>query len=111
MLKGYMVVPIIKVIKKIITKDEIKALLKRVDVSTKTQEEIEEIKKEKGFDIIYFILEKLPEAEKEIFEVIALHKQIKFEEAKALDLPELIEAIKEIVGDESIKQVFTLAMK
>lgn len=111
MLKGYMIIPIIKVVKKIITKEEAKALLKRVDVSTKTKEEIEEITKEKGLDIIYFILEKLPEAEKEIFEVIALHKKIKFEEAKELDLPVLIEAIKEIVEDESMKQVFTLAMK
>jgi len=111
MLKGYMVVPIIKVIKKIITKEEAKALLKRVDVSTKTAEEITKITQEKGFDIIYFILEKLPEAEKEIFEVLALHKKIKPEEAKELDLPELIQAIHEIVEDESMRQVFTLAMK
>ena len=111
MLKGYMVVPIIKVIKKIITKEEAKALLKKIDVSTKTPEEITKITQEKGFDIIYFILEKLPEAEKEIFEVIALHKKIKFEEAKELDLPDLIQAIREIVEDENIKQVFTLAMK
>lgn len=113
MLKGKMIIPIIRLIKKLTTKDDLKrfAQMFKTDTTDKTPEEIERLTEEKGLEVVYFIIEKLSDAEKEVFDVIATYKSIKPAEAMELGIDEIINIFKEIVTEGDFQKVFTLAVK
>lgn len=104
--------PFIKMINQLDIKSEIKNILvNRIDLSGKTEEEKQELMHEKGIDITFLILEKLPNAEKEVFEFLALYSGKTVEDIKEMELAETMNLILGLFKDQAFTSFFRQATK
>ena len=104
--------PFLKLMKALNIRDEFKNLMKnKVDVTALTEEQQNEIMQEKGIDILFTIMEKMPNAEKEIKSFIALYAEKSLEEIEAQSIEEFIELIKEFLREPDLKSFFKQAVK
>lgn len=101
--------PLIKMVKKLDIKDDIKQFLGSIE--GKTKDELQEMDKEKGFDLLYIFIEKLPQAEEEIYEFLSTYTEKKIGQIKELDVFELFELVKSAFKNEAFKSFFTQVMK
>lgn len=104
--------PFIRMIAKLNIKQQLKEFyFNKVDVNGKTPEEIENIKNERGFDFVFIVLEKLPNAEKEVFEFLALYSGKTVQELQEAEIPELMDLLKQVFQDKSFTSFFQQAVK
>ena len=104
--------PFLKLMKALNIREEFKHLLKnKVDVSELTEEEQTQLMQEKGIDILFALMEKMPNAEKEIKSFIALYAEKSLEEIEALSVEAFIEQIKTFLNEPDLKSFFKQAVK
>jgi hypothetical protein len=108
MLKGKCFFPLLKLIKKIDLKQEMKSLI--VDVTGKSAEEKKSIKNESGIDLVFVIVDKIVDAEKETWEFMTLYLEKTIEEVKEMDMFEIAEIIAELIKDPRVTKVFQTAI-
>lgn len=109
MLKGKCFFPLLRLVKKIDIKEELKKLA--IDVTGKSDEEKERITKEKGIELLFLLAERLGEAEKETFEFVSVYLEKTIQEVKEMDILEISELLKTLFTDEKFKVFFQQAMK
>lgn len=104
--------PFIKMMNKLNIKQEIKEFyFNKVDISGKSEEEKEQLTQEKGSDLVFALLEKLPNAEKEVFDFFALYSGKTVEEIKAQELDETIDMFMALFKDKTFATFFRQATK
>jgi hypothetical protein len=104
--------PFLKLMKALNIREEFKNLMKnKVDVSELTEEEQTQLMQEKGIDILFTLMEKMPNAEKEIKSFIALYAEKSLEEIEALSVEAFIEQIKTFLNEPDLKSFFKQAVK
>lgn len=104
--------PFIRMINKLDIKHEIKELFSnKLDLSGKSEEEKKQLLEARGLDFVFVFVEKLPNAEKEVFEFLALYSGKSIEEIKAAELTETMELIKALFQDEAFTAFFRQAVK
>lgn len=104
--------PFLKLMKALNIRDEFKNIVKnKVDVSSLTEEQQNELLQEKGMDILFTLMEKMPNAEKEIKTFLALYADKSLEDIEALPVTEFIELIKQFFNEPDFKSFFKQAVK
>jgi ribosome-binding factor A len=108
MLKGKCFFPLLKLIKKVDLKQDIKNLT--VNVTGKTAEEKKAITDENGLELIFIIVDKIEGAEKETWDFMTLYLEKSIEEVKEMDIFEIAEIISELIKDKRVQTVFHKAI-
>jgi hypothetical protein len=104
--------PFLKLMKALNIKDDLKDILKnKVDITGLTEEEQGEILQERGIDIIFTLMEKMPNAEREIKSFLSLYSDQTLEDIEALPVEEFIELIKTFLKEPQLKSFFRQAAK
>lgn len=96
--------PLAKLIKKIDLKNELKNLV--TDVTDKSKEEKELIMKEKGMDLIFVLVDKLVDAEKETWDFMTLYLDKPVEDIQDMDMFDIAQTIMDLFKDERLKSLF-----
>lgn len=100
-LKTELMFKLLKVVKKIGILQELKSFYK--NVSTKNQEELEQLQAEVGMDLVIRIISDFDKAEEEFYELIACAKEIDVNQARELDFSETEEVLKAIFSSGVFK--------
>ena len=104
--------PFLKLMKALNVRDEIKNIMKnKVSIEGLSDEERDALLQEKGIDILFALMEKMPNAEKEIKSFLALYADKQLEEIEALGIEEFINLIKKFFAEPEFKSFFTQAVK
>jgi hypothetical protein len=104
--------PFIKMINKLNVKHEIKEFfVNKLDITDKSEEEKEQLTKERGLDLVFVLLEKLPNAEKEVFYFLALYSGKSVEEIESQEIQETIDMLLALFKDKAFSSFFTQATK
>lgn len=104
--------PFIRMINKLDIKHEIKEFFtNKLDVTGKSEEEKKQLIDARGLEFVFILLEKMPNAEKEVFELLALYSGKSVEEIKSAELPDTIALIKNLFQDEAFSAFFQQATK
>lgn len=104
--------PFLKLMKALNIREEFKNIVKnKVDVTEMTEEEKNEILQERGMDILFTLMEKMPNAEKEIKSFLALYTERTVEDIEALSIDEFIGLCKQFFNEPEFKSFFTQAVK
>lgn len=104
--------PFLKLMKALNIRDEFKHLLKnKVDVSDLDEIQQSELLQEKGIDLIFMLMEKMPNAEKEIKSFLAIYSEKPLEEIEQLSIDEFINLIKQFFNEPDFKSFFSQAVK
>lgn len=109
MLKTKHFFPFIKMIKALDIKDELKEIYQKT--RGKSQEELGHIDESEGIDYLYMFVEKLPNAEKEVMDFLAIFTGRTRDEIDELGIDETFEIISQIVTDESFQSFLSRAVK
>lgn len=100
--------PFIRMIKALDIKNEIKEiaqLMKQYDNDTSKLDE------EKGLDFFFLFIEKLPNAENEVMDFLAVFTEKKRKEIEDMPVEELWGILKEVVTDPNFRVFFQQALK
>lgn len=108
MLKGKCFFPLLKLIKKVDLKEEFKNLM--VDATGKTLEEKKAIANENGLELVFLIVNKIADAEKETWEFMTQYLEKPIEEVKEMDIFDIAEIIAELIKDKRFQTVFHKAI-
>jgi hypothetical protein len=93
-------------------KEEFKALSKnKVNVDELSEEERNEIIQERGLDFVFTIIEKMPNAEREIKSFLALYSEQSIEDIEALSIEEFMELVRTFLKEPSLLSFFKQAAK
>lgn len=104
--------PFLKLMKALNIRDEFKNIMKnKVDVSDMSDEDRGDLLQEKGIDLVFTLIEKMPNAEKEIKSFLAIYAEKSAEEIESLSVEEFIALIKQFLAEPSFKSFFTQAVK
>jgi hypothetical protein len=104
--------PFIRMINKLNIKEDLKEFyLNKIDVSGKTDKEIARIEDERGMDFVFLILEKLPQAENEVYDFLALYSGKTVEELQEAELEETISLLTTLFQDKLFTAFFQQAVK
>lgn len=104
--------PFLKLMKALNIREELKNIVKnKIDVSELTEEQKNEILQERGMDILFTLMEKMPNAEKEIKSFLALYTERTLEDIEALGINEFIDLCKQFFNEPDFKSFFTQAVK
>ena len=104
--------PFLKLMKALNIRDEFKDILKnKVDITGLSEEQQGEILQEKGIDIIFTLMEKMPNAEREIKSFLALYAEKTQDEIEALPVDEFIDLIREFLKEPQLRSFFKQAAK
>lgn len=104
--------PFIRMLTKLNLKHELKEFaLKKIDVTGKSDEEKEQIQKERGFDLVILIIEKLPNAEKEVFDFLSLYSGRTVDELKEAEISETVGLIRALLQEPAFSSFFQQAVK
>jgi putative heme iron utilization protein len=104
--------PFLKLMKALNVKEEFKNLSKnKIDVSAMTEEEQNDVLQERGMDMMFTIMEKMPNAEKEIKSFLALYSDRQVEEIESLSIDEFIALVKQFFAEPELKSFFKQAAK
>lgn len=104
--------PFLRMLKKMNLKDEIKALFEggqqQGDLS---DEEFQKKLNAKGFDFLFLLGEKIPDAENEFYQFMAAYSGKSIEELQEMEIFELFDMMKGIFQDPRLSGFFQQAMK
>lgn len=104
--------PFLKLMKALNIKEEIKNILKnKVDVSGLTDEQKEEVMQDKGIELMFGMMEKMPDAEREIKHFLTIYADKSLDEIEALSVEEFIALARQLFAEPSFKSFFTQAAK
>lgn len=109
MLKTKHVFPFIKMIKALGIKAELKSMYAKM--REKTKEELDQLDEEEGIDYLFLFIEKLPNAEREVMDFLAVYTGKSKKELDDQDLEVTFETIKGILMNEKFQVFFQRAMK
>jgi len=108
MLKGGCFFPLLKLIKKVNLKQDIKNLT--VNVTNETDEEKKAISNDNGLDLAFIIIDKIADAEKETWDFMTVYLEKPIEEIKEMDIFDIAEIIAELIKDKRFQTVFHKAI-
>ena len=108
MLKGKCFFPLLKLIKKVDIKQELRNLT--VDVTGKTVEEKKAITNANGLELVFIIVEKIADAEVETWEFMTQYLEKPIDEVKEMDIFDIAEIIAELIKDKRFQTVFHKAI-
>ena len=97
-----------KIVKKMDVKEDVKSLA--VDVTGKSDEEKLKINQDLQVDLLFLFMERLGNAEQDIYSFLADLCFVTENEIKDMDLDEFIGLVKELFAQESLGQLFTMAL-
>lgn len=104
--------PFLKLMKALNVKEEIKNIIKnKVDVTGLSDEQKDEIMQDKGIEMMFGLMEKMPDAEREIKQFLTIYADKSLEEIEALSVEEFITLVKQLFAEPSFKSFFTQAAK
>lgn len=104
--------PFLKLMKALQIREDFKSIVKnKINIEDMTDEQREELLQERGIDLIFTLMEKMPNAEREIKSFLALYSEKTLEEIEALEVEEFIELIKTFLKEPQLKSFFKQAVK
>jgi hypothetical protein len=104
--------PFLKLMKALNIKDELKTLLKnKIDVTDLDDAAQNELMQERGLDMVFMLMTKMPDAEREIKSFLALYSDQTLEDIEALPIEEFIDLIKQFFAEPQFKSFFKQAAK
>jgi hypothetical protein len=104
--------PFLKLMKALQIKDEMKNIMSnRVDVSGLSDEEKETVMQDKGIELMFGLIEKMPNAEKEIKTFLSIYAEKSLDDIEALPVEAFIELVKQLFREPAFKSFFTQAAK
>ena len=104
--------PFLKLMKALNIKDEFKNLLKnKIDVTDLDEAAQSELMQERGLDMVFMLMTKMPDAEREIKSFLALYSDQTLEDIEALPVEEFIDLIKQFFAEPQFKSFFKQAAK
>jgi hypothetical protein len=104
--------PFFKLMKALNIREDFKALMKKkTSLEELTEEDKSEMLQDRGIDLIFTLMEKMPNAEKEIKSFLALYDDKSLEEIEAMTPTEFIELIKRFFAEPEFKSFFKQAVK
>lgn len=109
MLKTKHFFPFVKMVKALNIKDELKAMYRKT--KGKTKKDLAQLDEEEGIDYLFLFVEKLPNAEAEVMDFLAVYTGKSTQEVAEMDIDETFEIIKEVVMDEKFQVFFQQAVK
>jgi hypothetical protein len=104
--------PFLKLMKALNIKEEMKNIIKnRVDVTGLSDEEKEAALQDKGIELMFGLMEKMPDAEREIKHFLSIYDDKTLEEIEALSVEDFITLVKRLFAEPSFKSFFAQAAK
>ena len=104
--------PFLKLMKALEIKNEMKNIMSnKVDVSGLSDEEKEAVTQEKGIELMFGLMEKMPNAEKEIKAFMSVYDDKTLDEIEAMPVEEFIDLVRQLFKEPSFKSFFTQAAK
>lgn len=104
--------PFLKLMKALSIKEDFKKIYKnKAAVDGLSETEMNSLIEERGIDIIFTLLEKMPDAEKEIKQFLCVYADKTMEEMQELPIDEFIGLIKQFLAEPQFKSFFTQAVK
>ena len=104
--------PFLKLMKALNIREDFKDIVKnKINIEDMTDEDRETLLQERGIDLIFTFMEKMPNAEREIKSFLALYDEKNLEEIEALSIDEFIELIKKFLKEPQLKSFFKQAVK
>lgn len=104
--------PFLKLMKALQIREDFKAMVKnKINIEDMTDEDRETLLQERGIDLVFTFMEKMPNAEREIKSFLALYDEKSLEEIEALSIDEFIELIKKFLKEPQLKSFFKQAVK
>lgn len=98
-----------RIIKKMNVKEDLRNLAQ--DVTGFTKEEKEKLNKTLQIDLLMLFVENLGSAEQEIYKLLGDLQNKSTKEIEAMDLDKFMELMKELLAQESLAKLFTMALK
>ena len=104
--------PFLKLMKALNIKEEFKNVIKnKIDVTDLDEAQQSELLQERGMDLVFMLMEKMPSAEREIKSFLALYADKSLEEIEELPVEEFIDLIKQFFAEPQFKSFFKQAAK
>jgi hypothetical protein len=104
--------PFLKLMKALNIKDELKKLIKnKVDVGDLDENEQAEVMQERGIEMVFMLMDKMPDAEREIKSFLALYSDQTLEQIEELPVEEFITLIRQFFAEPQLKSFFKQAAK
>jgi hypothetical protein len=104
--------PFLKLMKALNIKEELKSLMKnKIDVTDLEDAAQSEALQERGIELVFMLMEKMPSAEREIKSFLALYSDKSLEEIEELPVEEFIDLIKQFFAETQFKSFFKQAAK
>ena len=104
--------PFLKLMKALNIREDFKDIVKnKINIEDMTDEDRETLLQERGIDLVFTFMEKMPNAEREIKSFLALYDEKSLEEIEALSIDEFIELIKKFLKEPQLKSFFKQAVK
>lgn len=98
-----------RIIKKMSIKEDLRNLAQ--DVTGFTKEEKDKVNKTLQLDLLMLFIENLGSAEQEIYKLLGDLESKKPKEIEAMDLDVFMELMKNLLAQESLGKLFTMALK
>jgi hypothetical protein len=104
--------PFLKLMRALNIKDEFKAIYRQKHTfEGLTEDEIGQQVDDKGIDLIFLLMEKFPNAEKEIKAFLAIYADKSAEEMDNMPVDEFFALIKQFLKEPAFKSFFSQAVK
>lgn len=104
--------PFLKLMKALSIKDDFKKIYRnKATIEGLSETEINAMIEERGIDIIFTLLEKMPDAEKEIKQFLCIYADKTMEEMQDMPIDEFIALIKQFLAEPQFKSFFQQAVK
>ena len=104
--------PFLKLMRALNIKEDFKALYRnKANLAELTEEQIAAQVDERGIDLIFMLMEKFPNAEKEIKAFLAIYADKSAEEMEEMPVEEFFALIKQFLKEPAFKSFFSQAVK
>lgn len=103
--------PFLKLMKALNIKDEIRGIAKKTNVEGWTEEDVKNFANEKGIEMVFALMDKMPNAEAEIKAFLSIYSGQTLEEIEALPISEFVNLIKQFFAEPEFKSFFKQAVK
>ena len=109
MLKTKHFFPFIKMVKALDIKEDLKSFYQKSQ--GKSKEELEELDGAESFDYLYVIVDKLPNAEKEVMSFLVVFLEKPQKDVDEMEITEVVSVIKDVFKDPNFQTFFQSAVK
>lgn len=104
--------PFLKLMKALNIREEFKKIYRnKAQMEGMTEQEMNVQIEERGIDLIFMLIEKMPDAEREIKQFLSIYADKTLEEVDSLPVDEFIALIKQFLQEPQFKSFFTQAVK